>query len=68
MRVGFVGLGDQGAPIAARIAAAGFDCAVWARRPEALAPFRAGPARVVGGGGPGGGGVGTGGGAPGGAG
>jgi 3-hydroxyisobutyrate dehydrogenase len=48
MRVGFVGLGNQGAPIAARIAAAGIDCAVWARRPEALDPFRTGPARVVG--------------------
>ncbi len=47
MRVGFVGLGDQGAPIAARIAAAGVDCTVWARRPETLDPFRAGPARVV---------------------
>ena len=47
MRVGFVGLGDQGAPIAARIAAAGVDCTVWARRPETLDPFRAGPARVA---------------------
>lgn len=31
--VGFVGLGDQGEPMAVRIAAAGFDLAVFARRP-----------------------------------
>ena len=38
-RVGFVGLGDQGAPIARRIAAAGFPLGVWARRPESLESF-----------------------------
>jgi len=43
-RVGFVGLGQQGAPIARAIATAGFELHVWARRPashEALAglPF-----------------------------
>jgi 3-hydroxyisobutyrate dehydrogenase len=48
VRVGFVGLGDQGAPVAHRIAAAGFDCVVWARRQQALEPFRAGPAKVAG--------------------
>ncbi len=47
MRVGFVGLGDQGAPIAHRIAGAGFECVVWARREQALEPFRAGPATVA---------------------
>src|ERR1700722_15282253 len=47
VRVGFVGLGDQGAPVAHRIAAAGFDLVVWARRPQALEPFRAGPAKVA---------------------
>lgn len=47
MRVGFVGLGDQGAPIAGRIAEAGFDCVVWARREQALERFRGGPARVA---------------------
>ena len=47
MRVGFVGLGDQGAPIAQRIVGAGFECAVWARRAEALDPFRDGPARIA---------------------
>lgn len=47
MRVGFVGLGNQGAPIAQRIVDGGFDCAVWARRAEALEPFRDGPARIA---------------------
>ncbi len=35
--VGFVGLGNQGAPIAARIIDAGFPLQVWARRHEAYA-------------------------------
>ncbi|MCW2522214.1 MAG: 6-phosphogluconate dehydrogenase NAD-binding [Frankiales bacterium] len=48
MRVGFVGLGNQGAPIAQRIVQAGFDTVVWARRPESLADFRAGPATIAG--------------------
>ncbi len=39
--VGFVGLGDQGGPMALRILAAGFPLAVWARRPAALVPFLA---------------------------
>src|SRR4051794_9793296 len=39
MRVGFVGLGSQGAPMARRIVAAGFAPTLWARRPESLAPF-----------------------------
>jgi len=47
MRVGFVGLGSQGAPIAQRIADGGFDTVVWARRAEALEPFRGGPARIA---------------------
>jgi len=37
MRAGFIGLGDQGAPMARRIAAAGIPTTVWARRPEAAA-------------------------------
>jgi 3-hydroxyisobutyrate dehydrogenase len=36
-RVGFVGLGDQGEPMARRIAAAGIPLAVWARRPAQAA-------------------------------
>jgi 3-hydroxyisobutyrate dehydrogenase len=39
--VGFVGLGDQGGPMASRILASGFRLAVWARRPAALEPFLA---------------------------
>ena len=34
--VGFIGLGDQGAPIARAIAEAGFTLHAWARRPESL--------------------------------
>lgn len=39
MRVGFIGLGDQGLPIAQRIQAGGFPLSVWARRSESLIPF-----------------------------
>ncbi|HET9628842.1 MAG TPA: NAD(P)-dependent oxidoreductase [Novosphingobium sp.] len=39
--VGFIGLGSQGAPMAHRIADAGMDLVVWARRPEATAPYAA---------------------------
>jgi 3-hydroxyisobutyrate dehydrogenase len=35
-QVGFVGVGNQGGPIALRIAAAGIPLLVWARRPEAV--------------------------------
>ncbi|ODU29979.1 MAG: hypothetical protein ABT15_05440 [Pseudonocardia sp. SCN 73-27] len=35
MRVGFVGLGNQGAPMARALSEAGFDLRVWARRPAA---------------------------------
>jgi 3-hydroxyisobutyrate dehydrogenase len=49
MKVGFIGLGSQGSPIAERIAQSGkFDTVVWARRAEALEPFRDGPARIAG--------------------
>jgi lactate dehydrogenase-like 2-hydroxyacid dehydrogenase len=34
--VGFIGLGDQGAPIARAIAEAGYPLHAWARRPESL--------------------------------
>ncbi|MFI6310307.1 NAD(P)-dependent oxidoreductase [Nocardia fusca] len=37
MRVGFIGLGSQGAPMARRIAAAGHPTTLWARRSETLA-------------------------------
>ena len=39
MRVGFIGLGSQGAPMARRIVDGGFDLTLWARRPASLEPF-----------------------------
>lgn len=39
MRVGFIGLGDQGAPMARRIVEAGYPTTLWARRPASLAAF-----------------------------
>ncbi len=39
MRVGFIGLGNQGAPMARRIVEGGFDLTLWARRPATLEPF-----------------------------
>ena len=45
MRVGFIGLGSQGAPMARRIVDAGFETTLWARRPASLAPFDDTPAR-----------------------
>jgi 3-hydroxyisobutyrate dehydrogenase len=38
-KIGFIGLGSQGGPIAHRIADAGMNLTVWARRPEALETF-----------------------------
>ncbi|MDY0011261.1 MAG: NAD(P)-dependent oxidoreductase [Rhodocyclaceae bacterium] len=43
-KIGFIGLGNQGAPIARRIIEAGFDTTLWARRPQSLAPFADTPA------------------------
>ena len=39
MRVGFIGLGSQGGPMAGRIIDAGFPTTLWARRPASLEPF-----------------------------
>ncbi|MBO0855750.1 MAG: NAD(P)-dependent oxidoreductase [Nocardia sp.] len=39
MRVGFIGLGSQGAPMAQRIIAAGHPTTLWARREASLEPF-----------------------------
>jgi 3-hydroxyisobutyrate dehydrogenase len=39
LRVGFVGLGSQGGPMARRIIEDGFPTTLWARRPESLKPF-----------------------------
>ncbi|MHB8464753.1 MAG: NAD(P)-dependent oxidoreductase [Acidimicrobiales bacterium] len=38
-RVGFIGLGSQGAPMARRIVEEGFPLSIWARRPDSVAPF-----------------------------
>ncbi len=37
--IGFIGLGNQGAPIAQRIAKAGYPLVLWARRPAVLEAF-----------------------------
>ena len=37
--IGFIGLGSQGGPMARRLIESGFRVVLWARRPEALAPF-----------------------------
>lgn len=47
IQCGFVGLGDQGAPIAQRMIDAGYPMLLWARRAETLDPFRDGPAEVA---------------------
>lgn len=39
MRVGFIGLGSQGAPMARRIIEAGYETVLWARRPASLEQF-----------------------------
>lgn len=48
MRVGFIGLGSQGAPMARRIVEAGHETTLWARRPATLAPFVDSGARTAG--------------------
>jgi 3-hydroxyisobutyrate dehydrogenase and related beta-hydroxyacid dehydrogenases len=39
-QIGFIGLGDQGGPMAHRIVDGGFPLMLWARRPESLEPYR----------------------------
>lgn len=46
-RVGFVGLGNQGEPIARHMIAHGLDVRLWARRAEVLAPFAAAGAQTA---------------------
>jgi len=46
-RIGFVGLGDMGTPIATNIARAGHPLTVWARRPETMAPLVAAGAKTA---------------------
>lgn len=40
MRIGFIGLGDQGGPIAGRLIETGHAVTLWARRAESLDPYR----------------------------
>jgi 3-hydroxyisobutyrate dehydrogenase len=40
-RTAFIGLGQQGGPMAERMLAAGYPLTLWARRAEALEPFKA---------------------------
>lgn len=46
-RVGFVGLGSQGGPMARRISDAGFSTTIWARRAETLERFQDASTTVV---------------------
>ncbi|OCB36108.1 6-phosphogluconate dehydrogenase [Mycobacterium malmoense] len=39
MKVGFIGLGSQGGPMARRIVEGGYQTTLWARRPATLEPF-----------------------------
>jgi 3-hydroxyisobutyrate dehydrogenase len=45
--IGFIGLGNLGAPVARRIAAAGYRLTIWARRPETLTTFGETTVRVA---------------------
>ena len=47
MRVGFIGLGSQGGPMARRIVEAGYGTTLWARRPATLEPFADTKAKVA---------------------
>ena len=46
-RVGFIGLGSQGGPIARCIVDSGFELTLWARRPESLEPYADTPATTA---------------------
>jgi len=48
MRVGFIGLGSQGGPMARAIVDAGFETTLWARRPASLEPYADTAAKVAG--------------------
>jgi len=39
-KLGFIGLGSQGAPMARRMIEAGHEVVLWARRPETLEPYK----------------------------
>ena len=48
MRVGFIGLGSQGGPMARQIIDAEYHTTLWARRPEKLEPYADTAAKVAG--------------------
>jgi 3-hydroxyisobutyrate dehydrogenase-like beta-hydroxyacid dehydrogenase len=48
MRVGFIGLGNQGGPMARAIVDSGFETTLWARRPATLEPYVDTEAKVAG--------------------
>lgn len=48
MRVGFIGLGSQGGPMARRIVESGWELTLWARRPESLEPYADTAAKIAG--------------------
>jgi 3-hydroxyisobutyrate dehydrogenase len=48
IRVGFIGLGSQGAPMARRIIEAGYPVTLWARRAATLEPFADTAAKIAG--------------------
>lgn len=48
MRVGFIGLGSQGGPMARRIVEGGYPTTLWARRPATLEAFADTDAKVAG--------------------
>ncbi len=47
MRVGFIGLGSQGGPMARRITEGGFETTLWARRQASLEPYADTPATTA---------------------
>ncbi|WP_197518008.1 NAD(P)-dependent oxidoreductase, partial [Mycobacterium sp. E796] len=47
MRVGFIGLGSQGGPMARRIIESGYPTTLWARKPASLEPFADTPAKIA---------------------
>lgn len=47
MRVGFIGLGSQGGPMARRIIDAGHPTTLWARRAASLEPYADTPAKIA---------------------
>jgi 3-hydroxyisobutyrate dehydrogenase-like beta-hydroxyacid dehydrogenase len=48
MRVGFIGLGSQGGPMARAIVDGGYETTLWARRPASLDPYADTAAKIAG--------------------